>query len=718
MIFANFKKLSGIVVLAFAFTQVSLCFDQNHMEVVYEPLEDKPFADYTNDGIMAQLSTISTKFRKVMIIVWDLNIANSSKFAIPHAAAMHNRRHKQVLRVSICLLITKFDDVSDLRGDLGDMIEKADAANRIYPGTVKKIYLETSKFLVMNDKEAIDTYEDTVADFRVETNLAYDLTASLSIIDCESARLPMILRQYSSVSFDWFPTPEYEPEFEARIAIHPIVAVEKLTKRYESCLETIKSFGVTPSVSIKTGWINFARTDDKDELREYYKNMKVYWDLLNTFAIKYNIIVTMWSAFDHPPQLYGKDLQHSGWWGVEEKYFCFAMISDWDPDSGQYIATSKYLLWNVQLFTIVGSFYPIILALYSYSTLHIGINGPDNEWVSNPSKMATNVMGWILSCLIGMIAIAAFRLLGHVANSMYLKNQLLKCTETVTNLMKGKHLPMTEDQKRTLQQVESLSCILFFGSILFPLCYAGLFCNEHEPVHNLFKDWLEVDVSIEFQYLPLIFLFFWAAMNGGSAVFDLVFLLILYLWTSLIIMMSMVPKAVASQVSILSGRISYKIHTNCFGLLDEDEVMAMYRTQQLFNVLVNEIFESLLVSGHQVGLMVLLVFSSFLLMVFPRLLLSAGIFAFGFVAGVLFVVVLMLYMECTKLGQLSEVSDQILEHNKNMTYRSSLFHKFLKSCPNIKVKIASPFYSITQSTMGDVFEEYLNFLVTLFVARP
>jgi len=90
----------------------------------------------------------------------------------------------------------------------------------------------------------------------------------------------------------------------------------------------------------------------------------------------------------------------------------------------------------------------------------------------------------------------------------------------------------------------------------------------------------------------------------------------------LIFLSSLIPNQLQS--FRVKGKLHYKIETNSFGVLNEEEAIGLYRTQQIFNMLINEIFSSLLISAHHVSYMIILLGISFIAITSPEIIWTSG----------------------------------------------------------------------------------------------
>ncbi|CAL8141105.1 unnamed protein product [Orchesella dallaii] len=331
---------------------------------------------------------------------------------------------------------------------------------------------------------------------------------------------------------------------------------------------------------------------------------------------------------------------------------------------------------------------------------------------------ATNIIGVALTCGIGIIAVAAYHILAYYNNMRCVVNQIYKLSDELEKMMSEKRAHFNNEQERLIKACEYVLLISVIFSTFTPLGYGIFFTSEREPVHQLFREWLDIEVNLDFHSLPIILLFMWAALAGGGAAFLVIYVVVLYIFFALTCISSLSPTNIYIHVMKAGERVDkYTIDTTSFGLMGEQEAILAYRTQQLITVYMNEIFASVLISLHQVALMVILVGTSFMLITVSKDLANAEVSVVAFVASVMVCVVFVVSCECFLIGKITDSSKQMLVTSKNLTSsRRSLYKKFLKSCTQLSLNAAYPFFTIDRDTFVKFMCQYLDFLIQLLVA--
>ncbi|CAL8122172.1 unnamed protein product [Orchesella dallaii] len=401
------------------------------------------------------------------------------------------------------------------------------------------------------------------------------------------------------------------------------------------------------------------------------------------------------------------------------KYFCLCAFADWNPLTDQFIPCCPFHLWNCHLFTYIGQFYPIILACYTYSKLT-----PDPDDLEQENGLvetvytSTNVSGMMLTCLIGIIAVVAYRILAYHKRMTYLLNQIYKYCHILEEMMAQKQVNFNNEQRKTIKIYGYLHFVSAFLSTAMPMGYAAFFTSDLEPVNQLFRDWLEVEVNFEIRSFPIIFLFLWAALTGGGAAYMYLNLVISYMVLTVISISSLSPTNIVQLVRKPGSKtLEYTIETTSFGRMSEQDAILAYRAQQLFTVYINEIVASVFMSLHQVALMVILVGSSFVLITVSKDLVAAEPSVVCFLFSCSFASVLCISCECFILGKILDLSNQFLVNSTNLTSRKPVYRKFIVSCTPLSLKMAYPFFSIDKDTFVNFMFQYLDFLVQLLLSQ-
>ncbi|CAL8070564.1 unnamed protein product [Orchesella dallaii] len=335
---------------------------------------------------------------------------------------------------------------------------------------------------------------------------------------------------------------------------------------------------------------------------------------------------------------------------------------DWDSNKKEFTSVPSsltYMYYNAHLLTYGGCILQVLLAIYLMNKSFSVENGVLDPVVS------TIVAGWVEWGVLCGLSFASYVIKQHRMELNYLCAQIF----------------------RYCRQIE-----------------------ENEPMHEFFQDVFEVDVSPKVQHAHILFFVTWIMFSYAGTFFHIMSLAIIYFEFKIVCISSLMPQSFLPHRGQENFQMpEYQVQTTAFGILHETEVVHMYRTQQLFNVLSNNIYASILLSTHQPLLMLIMVGLTFLLVRFFEIVYAAGLFATIMVFTVIFFGFLLVVTESHKLGLLVKISEKFKTVGIRLSRKRSFFRKFARSCPILCFDVAHPFYKITKHTVAEFFYQYLNF---------
>ncbi|CAL8085704.1 unnamed protein product [Orchesella dallaii] len=400
-------------------------------------------------------------------------------------------------------------------------------------------------------------------------------------------------------------------------------------------------------------------------------------------------------------------------WRVQ-LYVGLATFLEWDSENWEYIPVPQsliYFYWNACILTHCALPFPFILAIYLWLKLH----GTKGEPVT-PIEFGTNILGWTICCTATQIIIFCYLLMKRHMDFIHLMNEIFRYCKFLEGKMHRNHLQFGPYQRKVIRELGYLVIYLAIVCTSMPIAYAGIFLNRYDPIHQLLLDVFEIDVKLELRYIKILGFMFWVLSSIGVVIFQILVLIVVYYGFANICMASLVPRNL--HLHHTSQRLhKYHVETTCFGVLEDEEVVRMYRTQQMFNVLVNDIYASLLFSIHQPILMIIIVGISFVVFKIFHVVVAMGFLAPVMAFGGIFVVLFVVYLESENLGMLIEHSAAFKIVGRGFSSRRSLLWKFAVSCPILWFDLAHPFFKISRGTFCDFFCKYVDFFITLLVSR-
>lgn len=250
--------------------------------------------------------------------------------------------------------------------------------------------------------------------------------------------------------------------------------------------------------------------------------------------------------------------------------------------------------------------------------------------------------------------------------------------------------------------------MLGIGSLILPIFYGLTLLHPYEPVHRTLEEWLEMTPEFGFRFLPLMVMLDWGLLFCGNVVYLPCSLGILYME----LCQFWIPGITPNSVVILQGRTRYS--TN-LGLIDATHVIKFYRCQQVINVLINDFFRSFWTSVHHALIVVIAVLATFICIRYTEDVRAMGI-AGVIIPAAAFCSLLIEYHETHLLGKILLESRQFIKIGKRVSQRSSVLKRFLKSCSDIQLKTAYPYFVVSYDTFLLLLHQCIDFLVSLLVS--
>ncbi|CAL8134460.1 unnamed protein product [Orchesella dallaii] len=165
--------------------------------------------------------------------------------------------------------------------------------------------------------------------------------------------------------------------------------------------------------------------------------------------------------------------------------------------------------------------------------------------------------------------------------------------------------------------------------------------------------------------------------------------------------------------------IRYSVVTQCFGTLDDMTVVRMYRTQQVLNVLINEIYGSILISLHHVAALVVFVGLSLVLIKCPlETLMSSGPMIFLLVAVGSQTPPFMQYWETNLISEVNDASNAFTGKCNRILSRRSMLRKTVMSCRRLTFEAAYPFFTITKHTFLEFVYSGIDLMISILTGVP
>lgn len=355
--------------------------------------------------------------------------------------------------------------------------------------------------------------------------------------------------------------------------------------------------------------------------------------------------------------------------------------------------------------------YSSVMALRIYSNQRVVFGkGYEDERVYLMSKSGKRISASLIYLTIDSLAISfMMNLLGLailISNKRYEICLIVNGILDLDNQLKkdlSRQIPALEDpHRRQKNHTEFFAFLVSTGSMLMPILYGVTIFYHYEPVHRTLTDLFEVAPKPELKILPAIFVVDYGLLFCSNAAIILIIVGLIYIglcnfW---------IPGIILNAVVYYEGRPLYSTKV---GLLDEAFIVKVYRCQQVANVAINEVLKSKWTSMHHGTILFIFVMSTYLCVHYTEDVREMGL-AGMVVPATAIVTVVLEYFETHLIGKILWESRRLKRVGVRVSRKGSTLNKFFKSCTDIKMRTAYPFFVVSY----DTFLLLVN-LVTLLV---
>ncbi|CAL8070985.1 unnamed protein product [Orchesella dallaii] len=161
--------------------------------------------------------------------------------------------------------------------------------------------------------------------------------------------------------------------------------------------------------------------------------------------------------------------------------------------------------------------------------------------------------------------------------------------------------------------------------------------------------------------------------------------------------------------------IEYVVTTENFGDMDDSTMLDMYRIQQLFNKILNELDGSIVIAFNHIICLIVFVFFTFTAIRYSDDVFNTGIIVIVAIFSAIFATLIAEWYEAVVSGYLYDVSNDFVGKVRRITSRKSGAHKRVLGCPCLAFDIAHPFFMVDKHTFLQFVHQGLDFLTTLLL---
>lgn len=263
-------------------------------------------------------------------------------------------------------------------------------------------------------------------------------------------------------------------------------------------------------------------------------------------------------------------------------------------------------------------------------------------------------------------------------------------------MLQSKNIALDDAHLKVCRKYEYSAILFNFFSIFLPFGLLHITFHPLEPTHRLISDWLEIDFSPSLILLPWIILFMVGIMGAANILIVMGYTALCYCVITTTVLKDLTPRRIPTGVN---HRLRFSLETSFYGILEDFEILQMYRELRLYNLLLNDILATFWFSIHQVGCLTTFTVLLYFGVKFNHVVLGYGLVGILVVGGSFFAPIAVVWYQSDMFGELAETSDQFKVEGRNVIpTRKSLYTKFVRSCQTFYVEEAYPFYKIGRNT--------------------
>ncbi|CAL8128959.1 unnamed protein product [Orchesella dallaii] len=385
-------------------------------------------------------------------------------------------------------------------------------------------------------------------------------------------------------------------------------------------------------------------------------------------------------------------------------------IFTWDVKTQKVVPSSVYKRFS-WAYTMSGGF--VFAAIHSLRIYQV-LTDTEDEDGFDVRKFATLVIegGEVIITIV--ISLLVILILDRRDTIIYTYNQIFLYNDVLLDMMTSRNLVQDAAQRRFTRKAEIISFVVCFLTAVFPFLLLVVVLHPLEPNNVLLREWFELELkpeNIHFGHIVLVPLFLLAVYGAGNAIFIFGFLACAYCFIAIPFLNGISPVSIQS----MKGSRRCTLNTRKHGVLEDMEIVNMYRTQQHLNILVNKVFASALLSLHHVACLAAAVSLAYFGIRFQSMLDDAGVLGYTVVFGGMSLPLIIQFLESYLLGQLVDISQNFRETGVKLMPRKMILGTFAKSCQKLYVEEAYPFFKVRRETFFEFCEQAVDHTINLLL---
>lgn len=261
---------------------------------------------------------------------------------------------------------------------------------------------------------------------------------------------------------------------------------------------------------------------------------------------------------------------------------------------------------------------------------------------------------------------------------------------------------------------ECIICFICAVGFIIPFLLGSCVCMDFEPAHLAAKTLLNIDMSpFNPSSFPYLLLIVWMIFHLSVMITVWIILGYAYIVFAFTTFSWLLP--ISAETSVASGTI---IRTKLMGYQNAPSFVKLLRTEQILNVLTNNVFGSVLIASHHIMTVFMFSLFTFILIDLGDVLLNQF--------GVLLVIIMVLstvipvmvqYFECHFAGNVYDNVDRFLVYCRKLTKRSNVLYRVACSCKCMTLQSAYPFFRVRHQTFPELQNQQIQLVLTLLMSR-
>ncbi|CAL8127999.1 unnamed protein product [Orchesella dallaii] len=295
---------------------------------------------------------------------------------------------------------------------------------------------------------------------------------------------------------------------------------------------------------------------------------------------------------------------------------------------------------------------------------------------------------------------------------IYLSNQLFAYNKAVLEMRKSKNIAIDAEHRRGTLMLDLNIYGSTIGSLILPFGVAACILHPMEPNHRIAEDWFELEVGLHNWFTLAWYAVTCIGLTGcGNIIIILSWNIAMYFLIANTCLEDITPDQVEQ---CWDGKRCSAL-THYYGVMEDQEIVNMYRIQKLFNTLMNNFYSSVLISFHHVAVLAVVSIMIFFAIKFQDIIWDGGIIVEGVVLSTIFTGMIIIKVQSMMCGYLVDVSENFRDRCKKVVRGKYFLRKSAESCDTFHIQVAYPFYTVDKGTFVNFCSQVQDYAITLLL---